>query len=47
MPRFASCRSSYSVTGNLFDQSGTGAIVILFADLASNLALTNNDFFVV
>jgi serralysin len=38
-----------SVNGNLFfDQDGTGAIgQVLFADLASGLALTNNDFFVV
>jgi len=38
-----------SATGNLFfDQDGTGAVgQVLFADLASGLALTNNDFFVV
>ena len=38
-----------SGTGNLFfDQDGTGAAAqVLFADLATGLALTNNDFFVV
>ena len=38
-----------SATGNLFfDQDGTGAAAqVLFADLASGLPLTSNDFFVV